>query len=212
MNYPSNSRGEARVLRPVDLDEKPTPKVVKGSVIRKKPPLGKRLRSMFFAEVEDDKTLPEYLIGEIMVPALKDLFVDTFNEAVNRKFYGGNSNRSSRRPKPTIFGTTTNHVPYNRMGPSNRPTPSRRSRVGGYDFETIILETRADAVAVINQLRGTIEKYEFATVRELYESIGESFTSVEEKWGWSDLSNAMVRHTAGGYLLELPQPEPIEEQ
>ena len=206
--YPSNSR-EVRPLRPVGPNEKPAEKIIKGSVIRQKPSLGKRLRSMFFAEVEDDKNIIDYVVGEIMVPALKDMIMDSFQEGMNRTFYG--NSRSSRRSRISST-TTSNHTPYHRMSSPNRdrPIPIRRVRTG-YDFNEIILETRADAIDVIEKLRADIERYQIVSVRELYEAVGETFSPTDNNFGWDDLSTASVRHTNSGYLLVLPQPEPIED-
>lgn len=206
--YPSNSN-EVRKLRPVGPNEKPpVEKVIEGKAIRRKPTLGKRLREMFFAEVDERQGIVEYVVGDIMVPALKDMIIDSFQEGTQRMFYGSRPRRNSR--SSNIGTTHTNYTRYSSTNRNDRPTPIRRSR-SSRDFEDIILETRADAERALDTLRENIRRYEFTTVRELYECIGEPAMTTDEKWGWADLSDAVVRRlSSGGYLLDLPTPEPIE--
>lgn len=207
--YPSNSN-EVRKLRPVEPDEKPPVKVIEGKAIRRKPTLSKRLREMFFAEVDERKGIVDYVVGDIMVPALKDMIMDSFQEGMQRTFYGSSRPRRSSSRSSGIGTTHTNYSRYSSSSRNERPTPIRRSR-SSRDFEDIILETRADAERTLDTLRENIKRYEFTTVRELYECIGEPSTPVDEKWGWADLNDAVVRRlSSGGYLLDFPTPEPIE--
>lgn len=211
--YPSNSN-EVRKLRPVESDERPVvKKVTEGRVIRRKPPLGKRLRSMFFSEVDDRKGIFEYVVSDIMVPALKDLVEDALSETVHRTLRGDSAppRRSSR---PRIVGGTS-HTSYDRYSSNRRDDrdrpPSGRRVYSSSEFYDIILESREDAMQVIDQLKGTIQRYDFVTVRELYEAVGEHFQSTDEKFGWVDLRTAGVKRVSnGGYLLVLPPPEPID--
>lgn len=207
--YPSNSN-EVRKLRPVGPNEKPlAEKVIEGKAIRRKTPLGKRLREMFFAEVDERQGVVEYVVGDIMIPAFKDMILDAFQQGMERTFYGRSHPRRSSRSSNT-GSTHTNYTRYSSTNRNDRPTPIRRSR-SSRDFEDVILETRNDAERVLDTLRENISRYEFTTVRELYESIGESSTPTDEKWGWVDLNDAVVRRlSSGGYLLDLPTPEPIE--
>lgn len=212
--YPGNSN-EVRKLRPVESDERPVVnKVTEGRVIRRKPPIGKRLRAMFFSEEDGRKGIFEYIIEDVMVPALKDLVEDTFTETIHRTLRGDSApRRSSSRPR-VITGSS--HTPYdryssNRRDDRDRPPSGRRTRSSS-DFYDVILESRDDALRVIDQLRGTIQRYDVVTVRELYETIGEHFQSTDEKFGWVDLRSAGVKRVSnGGYLLVLPPPEPIDD-
>lgn len=208
-NFPGNSN-EARKLRQVLPDEKVVTKVTKGDVIKRKPPLGKRLRAMFFPD--DPANVVDHVVIDIMVPALKDLIADSFNEAIHRAF--NIDSRSSRRSSPRPSSSSSGYTPYNRVATSSsrrddRPSNmSSRSRAS-HDFYEIILANREDAQQVIDDLRMMLETYEFVNLRELYELVGENYTSIDEKWGWSDLRDATVRRTSNGYLLDLPRPEPI---
>jgi len=40
--------------------------------------------------------------------------------------------------------------------------------------------------------------------------VGLAATHTDNKWGWTDLSGAGVSRIRGGYLLDLPEPEPLD--
>jgi hypothetical protein len=204
--FPSNSN-EPRKLRAVEPEEKVVEKIITGKAIKRKPPLGHRIREMFVGK--DDRSVIEYVIGDIMVPALKDLFVDSISQGMERMFYGeARARRTNSRP--SSFGGSS-QTPYHRYSSptrrDDRPSPSRRSP---YQFYEIILDDRAEAVKVINELRGSIERYDFVTIREFYELVGAQFHHTDDKFGWTNLDDAAVRRVSGGYLIDLPAPDPID--
>jgi hypothetical protein len=47
------------------------------------------------------------------------------------------------------------------------------------------------------------------SVADLYELLGVAADHTDQKWGWRTLGGASVRRVRDGYLLDLPQPEPI---
>ena len=55
-----------------------------------------------------------------------------------------------------------------------------------------------------------VQKYDFATVADLYDMLGETGEYTDNRWGWTDLSKADVIRVHQGYLLDLPRPEPID--
>lgn len=207
--FPSNSN-EVRKLRAVEPEEKVVTKIIKGGSIRRKPSLSKRFREMFFAEVDERQGIVDYVVGDIMVPALKDMIMDSFQQGMERTFYGTSRPRRNSS-KTSTFGNTT-RTPYDRYSSSNRdrPSPSRRSRSSHVVYD-IILENRPDAESVIDDMRNILEKYEFVSCRDLYELVGETFHHTDEKFGWTNLRDAAVRRTSNGYLLDLPHPEAIDD-
>ena len=85
---------------------------------------------------------------------------------------------------------------------------SRRGRAN-FDFDEIILDKRVEAEEVIDQMFLLLEKYDMVTVADLYDLVGIASNYTDEKWGWTDLRGAGASRVSGGYLLELPRPEPI---
>lgn len=80
-----------------------------------------------------------------------------------------------------------------------------------YINKEIIIENRAEAVAVIDGLAKQITTRGVATVADLYALIGETGHFYDQHWGWtaSLLATADVREGPIGFLLDLPDPEPL---
>jgi hypothetical protein len=86
---------------------------------------------------------------------------------------------------------------------------SRRARAR-HDFDEIVLETRGEADEVIDQLYEIVSRYDSATVADLYELVGLASTHTDNKWGWTDLRGAGVTRVRSGYLLDIPEPRPLD--
>lgn len=208
--FPSNSHSPKP---PVEdkVTEKRVQKVVEGKVTRRKKPLGTRVREMFLADA--DGSVVDYVFGEVLIPALKDMMTDAVSQGFERMIYGETrSNNRRARPTSSAFSSNPNRVAYNQYSSANqrrdeRPSPRRRA---SHDFDQVILGSRAEAIDVIESLRDIIGKYEVVSVQDLYEMIGEEFHHTDSKWGWTDLTDAMPRRVSNGYLLELPKTEPID--
>lgn len=212
-SLPSNSQSPKP--EKADADEpKRLLKVVDGTVIRKKRSLGSRFTDVFGGT--DGRNVADYVIFEVLAPALKDMLYDAVTSAVEQAlFRGGRPSSGGRRPNPTSRGGNS-HTNYNRVSsPSmsrrdeTRPPP-RRSR-DTFNFDEVILASRRDAEGVINRMIDTIHRYDAVSVNDFYELIGENADHTGEKWGWVDLheDNTGVRPFKGGYMLVLPRPEPL---
>lgn len=211
--FPSNSREQRPPPEPVE--EKVVLKVVTGDVIRRKKPLGSRMREMFFGD--DTKGVVEYVLQDVLVPALKDMIADAGSQGLERMIFGENRSPSGRsNGRPSAFGGS-NHTNYRQYSSPVQPRREEKVSNSRYrssrtmnDFEEVILPTRIEAMKVLEELRKGITQYEAVTVRDLYELIGVEFHHVDEKFGWLDLSDAGFRRISSGYLLVLPRPEALE--
>lgn len=201
--FPANSRAQR--------EDKKVEKVVTGSVSRRRTPLGKRLAQTFVAD--DASGVGGYILFDVLIPAFKDVIADVVSQGIERVLYGGARSTSRRTgARPSSSGYTS----YNRYSSAGappwkreeKPQLSRRAR-GSFDFDEIILATRGEATEVIDKLFELVSKYEEATVADLYELVGITGTFTDEKWGWRDLRGAGVTRVSGGYLLDLPKPEPL---
>ena len=214
--FPSNSKNPKGPIKK-DLPEKKIEKVVTGEVQTRKKPLGKRFRETFAGA--DSKSVLEYVVMDVMVPAAKDMIADAVSQGVERKLFG-EVRSSSRRAggyggfRPGGQGFTA----YNRMGPPGGKTrepmdprgPSTSRRARSHNFDEIILATRAEANEVLDQLYSVISQYEVASVADLYEMVELPSNFTDNKWGWTDLRGAEITRVRMGYLLDLPRPEPID--
>lgn len=86
---------------------------------------------------------------------------------------------------------------------------SRQARAR-HNFDEIVLDQRSEAEDVIDRLFDLVSRYESASVADLYELVGLSSVHTDNRWGWTDLTGAGVSRIRGGYLLDLPEPEPLD--
>lgn len=220
--FPPNSyakRERPDQIKPAaDVPEKRVEKVVEGKVIRRKKSLGKRLKEHFLGN--DSASVGEYVLDSVLIPALKDMVADATRSGVEHFLFGSEDRRYGSRGRTTRSRGSreqrTDYARYSRMDDrppfpptDRRPTPNRRTR-GSHNFDDIILATRVEGQEVIDRLYFLLEKYEVATVGDLYELLGLTSEYTDDSWGWTELRGATVRHTRDGYLLDLPRPEPLD--
>lgn len=211
-DYPSNSR------RPVTPSEniEPDPghpklgKVVTGRVSQRKKPIGRRILDTFFS---GESGVFNYLLNEVLVPALKDTARDMMNQGLDRAFYreGEAPPRSSMRHRGSSVPRT--HISYDRqtsiVRPSSASQYNRRevARPSTFDLGEIVLESKIDAQVTVDALHDIVREYGQVTVAGLKDLIGMTSMYTDHKWGWTDLDEMTVRRHGSQYLLVLPEPE-----
>ncbi len=55
-----------------------------------------------------------------------------------------------------------------------------------------------------------IETYEVASVADLQDLVGLPSSHVDNKWGWINLHDVQIRQIREGYVIDLPQAEPMQ--
>jgi hypothetical protein len=190
-------------------NDKNIERVTTGDVVRKRRSLRKQFSEVFIAG--SMKTAVNYVVLDVLLPAAKDMVVEA-GDAWLRKLIFGDSYR--KRGSTTPQSGATGYVTYNRpSGPPWSSSPQRalsRQARARHDFDEIILGSRAEAEEVIDRLYDVVSRYEFASVADLYELVGLSSTHTDHKWGWSNIRGAGVSRVRDGYLLDLPNPEPLD--
>lgn len=207
--FPSNSnRKQEKEAEPPVVAQ-----VTTGSVRKRKTPLGRRIVETFVAT--DGKSVLNYVIGDILVPAAKDMIVDVVKAAIERAILGdGASARRSRSSSGSyvsydrISSGTRREPPWDRD--RERPRMSRRAREM-HDFEELIVETREEGNNVLDTLNELIDRYGQATVADLYLLVGIQPQFTDRNYGWRSIrGSAVTRIRGNGYLLDLPRPEPLD--
>lgn len=201
--FPGNSRRPPRTRD----EPKKIERVTTGQVVRRKTPLGRRMSQNLLGG--DVQSVWGYVFGEVLIPAARDMIYDAVSGGFEKMIFPDSNIRRGRNRSSV-------HTPYNRYssssrGPREEPRRelSRRARAS-HSFDEIILETRVEAQEVLDRLYDWIERYEQASVAELYEMLGVSGNYVDQKWGWTDLNGASVSRAGRGYLLNLPRPELLD--
>lgn len=193
--------------------EKPkAEKVVSGTVTKAKEPLGKRIKNNVF-NAENLESVGNNIFDNMIVPAIQDLVteifqtgVDIFMETVKSCVYG-----ESKRPSNSYH--STNKKNYSKISRSGKVTTENReyhkARKG---FENALLETRLDADRVKDQMMEYVIQYDFVSIADFYGFVDIDPQYTDEHWGWypGDIENLAVRRVRGGWMLDLPDPKPLD--
>lgn len=194
-NYPSNS-GSSHAEK--KEEPKHIKKVVKGTVKTKKKSELQKFGQKFISE--DAGNLKDYVLGDVLIPSIKKAIVDIVTDGINIVMYG-DANIGKKR------GSKINYCSYSDDRYERSRTSKRRD---AYDYDDIILDTRAEAEDVLNSLDEIIDGYDMASVADLYELVGITDTSyTANDYGWFDLRSARTVHVREGWLLKLPRPVPL---
>lgn len=182
--------------------------VVSSGAVRRRKSLRKQFSETFVAG--DFRTAMRYVAFDVLLPAAKDMVVESFTQGIEKLIFGDSRRRGSVHPQ----AGPTGYVSYNRYSMGNRSSgPSRaisRQARSNHNFDEIVLDNRIEAEDVVDKLFELVSRYESATVADLYELVGLNSTHTDHKWGWADLHGAGVTRVRGGYLLDLPEPEPLD--
>ena len=164
-----------------------------------------------------------YLTHDVVLPAIKEIIVNSVTSGINMMMYGpdsagkrsttGYSQRgsayrpnvnyqSSYKQTPT---TSTSNVKYqNESHPYHNET-----RASGFNSEDYILASRDDAKMVLSQLLEQVDDYGWASLADFFDLVGIDSNFTDNNYGWTNLDFAKFVVVRGGYALRLPRLEPL---
>lgn len=221
-DLPSNSRRPAiEPARSAAPSEEPklTPVEGIGKVVRRRKSFARRLLDTFF---RGNDGVFRYLFNDVLIPALQDTATDMVKQGIEKAVYG-----EVRTPprRPTVRGaspypiTRGPHVSYDQRmnqntiirGPQmSANSPQRPVRQTSFiDLGDIVLDTEFAATMIAEKLYEVLQEYPVATVANLKELLGETATTMDHRWGWTEGAEFRVRRIRDGFLLEYPQPEDL---
>lgn len=177
-------------------------KVVKNPVkIKKKSKLAKFAESFI---VEDIKSVLSWGANEVVIPALKKLFVEFIDSTANSMVYGHSVD-------PRRRGSSTSNISYRDYYSS--PTV-RRTSVDPYDVKheevyslgTVEVKTKEEAEDVIRDMYSYIERNGYIEVGVFMEMLGVNPRQTDFNWGWTSIAGARAIHRyGGGWEISLPR-------
>ena len=204
-NYPPNSKKSGESTPPKEAVQK----IVTGKIIKKKTPLGQRFKAIFFGG--ESKGAFQYVMSDVLIPALRNMFVDAVEGGARRMIYGDSSPRRVREQygnsRISYNSPTSRYSHQSSILPKQPPLSSSGRR---QDIGQIIIASRGEAEEVLERLTDIIDKYDVASVCDLHDLVGLQSSYVDNDWGWSSLSTADVRQVREGWILNLPPVEPIK--
>ena len=200
--YPSNSfHGKVKQQEPNDVPapKKIAPVVQKGTVRRKQSGKLRQFIGLFLPQ--DIEDIPGHIVKDVLVPQIRDGLFDI----VRTCLYGGSA-PGSRKNTPASRVSYRSFWDGGREPERDRDRPAARSV---YSFDDIFFDNRGEAEDVLVRMCELIDQYRIVTVGDLYDLVGETCSYTDNKYGWTDVSNARVEYCRDGYYIHLPRPMPI---
>lgn len=189
-NYPSNSHKSKEMQK----EQRNIQKVVTGEVKTKKKSEASKLVSTFISE--DIGKVKEYILQDVLVPAIKKAISDIVTNGIDMILYGG----SGRPGKSSIPGTKVSYVNYSQSSMQPRVTAQRSM----YTYDDIVYPNRGDAEAVLSQMDDIIAQYGTVRVADMFELSGITGNYTDNNYGWKDIRSARVERVRDGYIIKMP--------
>lgn len=191
--------------------ERPKLEPLQGVTAKKvKTPLGVRLRQAFTND--DARSVSDYLLFEVAVPAIKSTIFDLISGGASRALFGqGVGNRPGQR---TTNGSNINYNNISRSQATGQPGNAVQPQMSAKDratfnFDGIIFPTRAGAERALTVMLETIEQYQVVGVSDLYDLVNIASSFADDKWGWFNLDGADIVPVRTGFVLDLPAVQQI---
>ena len=181
-------------------ERKPISNVTKGKVkVKKKSELHK-LADTFISE--DAAKVKSYVIGDVLIPAIKKAISDIVTNGIDMILYGetGHSKRSS-----------SSRISYSKYYDDRRDDrrSSTSTSISRYDYDDVIFETRDEAKEVLERMDELIDLYGVASIADFYDLAGITGNYTDNKYGWTNLASADVVRVRDGYTIKLPRVRPL---
>lgn len=204
-DYAGNTHRDKNKQVESDKD-KVVEQVTTGVVLKKKPSIGQRFKTIFFGG--DARGASKYIAADVLLPSIRNLVVDATTKGIERMVYG-DAARNIRRPGFDYRSRVQYNSPF--MRPEHRSTrlPDQGPRMMRRDTNDLVLASREEADLVLERLIDILDQYDVVSVADLYELTGLPSSHIDNKWGWTHLHSAEVRQVREGFLLNLPPTEEI---
>lgn len=215
-NFPSNSKTQRVKTMEVESQEIPErkklEKIATGKVMKQKRGFGKKIAETFLEDATQN--VKGYVVHDVLIPAAKSMICDVvgWGGFAEMLLFGSVRGRGGNNVRRDGGRTIVN---YNKVstsldrGNNGRRELSQTSRAR-HQFDDIILETRGEAEEILSVLVDRTIDFGWASVADLYDLVGITEDFTDHKWGWADLRNASVSRVRGGYLINLPRPQPLD--
>lgn len=184
-------------------------KVTTGSAKTMKKSGARKLVDIFMPERPGN--IGEYLLTDLIIPSIKELIYSVGKNSLEMTLFNGN-----RRPSDSYRPTPSNYVSYRQYADRDRwRNDDRDNRYSSgpkavYEFEEVWLESRGDAEAVLGRMCELVDHYGVASVGQLYDLAGLRCNYTAYNYGWTNIRNAEIVRSGGGYLIRMPKAMPID--
>ena len=197
--YQSNSHRTKELAAQEKPAERRTEKVVTGGTkLRKKSTLAKTVNAFLPGDVDDVK---RYVLMDVLIPTIKLTISDVVRNAVDM-LLGVNTTPRSSSPA----GTRVSYRSYYDARDDRREITSLRPRSTPYSYDDVVFDRYDDAAEVLLRMRELVSRFDAVSVADLFDMTGHAGNYTDNKYGWTDLSDARVERISDGYIIRLPRP------
>lgn len=204
--YPPNNKQKPSPN--VEPEKEPVKKIIKGTATQEKRSWKARMRDTFLGETALD--IGDFVKNDIIVPAVKNMLADAVQTTTEMRLFGHMRGRSSNSGfynyNKSYRNSGRSSSAYNR-GLAAEPIFNKRTIK---NFQRIRLEHRREVEDVLCEMQSRIDAYGCVSVLDLYSMLGLESTHIDAKHGWESLRNVQTIPERGGYLLEFPDPIPLD--
>lgn len=165
---------------------------------------------------EGIRGLGHYVAEEIILPAAKNLIVDSVTTGINRLIYGEKGGPVGGGYRPSGYSShyqpRTNYTSrYTSQQPQPRTTDEPRTRPGRRGVDEYLIENRNDATSVLANLAEYADNYDTVSVADYYDLIGVPSQYTDNNYGWTidTIGRATIVPVRGGYTIKFPPVEVI---
>jgi hypothetical protein len=176
--------------------------------------------------LSDSGSFAEHLAENVVAPMVKDLAYtivaqigDGLKQGFEQMIFGPEGRK--RTGRGTSFSTgrpVTNYGAYSSRRPEDRPPyggsyrrePMRRSN----RLKDVVVDSREEGYAVIEELQAKIDGYGHCTVGDFYAAVDIIPNSTDELWGWRNVNlhdYARIRKLdVDEYEIVMPPPRELD--
>ena len=200
-NYKPNSNRYKQEQSKKEVEKRVEKPIVKGKVTAKKQSTFRKFTDEIISE--DARNVKSYVLGEVLIPAIKKAISDIVTDGIDMILYG-ESRKNGRRSR-------ADNVSYRNYYDNNRSVRDTRPlTVDRYSYNDIVLTSRGEAEDVLDRMFELIDTYGLVRVADLYDLVGITGNYTDNKYGWTNSQNADIVRVKGGYMIRLPRAMPID--
>ena len=183
-------------------EERPKINKVVSRTVKRSKNSGSKLADVFISE--DVSNVKNYILMDVIVPAVKKAISDVITNGIDMLLYGSNGRTNANR-------STASTISYNRYyGRDDHPRISDPVQTSRYSYDTITLDTRGEAEEVLARMDEISDTYKMVRVADFYDLVGVTGNYTDNKYGWTNIRNAEVIRVRDGYRIKLPRALPID--
>lgn len=202
-NLPDNSRSGRNEKKELQKQpEKRAEKVIKGEAKVKKNEM-RKLTDVFISE--DVGNVKNYILMDVIVPAVKKAIYDLVVGTLDMSLYGGRGGGAKRSTADKV-----SYRDYNGVSRRDERTYNTNRTASGYSYDDIVVDTRGEAETVLMRMDEIMEEYESVRVADLYDLVGITGQYTDNNYGWTNIRNAEVVRVRDGYKIKMPRAIPLK--